>query len=273
MSKMRKYWHSKRGGLHRARQDRPNHGDDTLELRGEVLRLDGKLTEKQNTEWQDELRLRNAVYTGTFLPTLNQIKTRLESEHAKALEDLQARHRAEIDGTMALVADMRALVEDGRNLIADWIEVFDMERGSSGKYLFSTDVRALFADYDQLRTEHAAMARELKPLGRAVTERNRGRPIAASEAQIERVRTLRKAKRSLRAIVADTGLSLRTVRTILADRPAKQAVQRNREIDRLRQAEWRVRKRDFDASAQAGHRPTGRSGQALEDRQGPVIAF
>ncbi|MCZ6770783.1 MAG: hypothetical protein O7G83_02195 [Proteobacteria bacterium] len=69
---------------------------------------------------------------------------------------------------------------------------------------------------------------------------------------MKNVRRLRKAGNSLRAIAAQTGLGLRTVRTI-AEKDAgtgrigkRTNLLRKREIDRLRAAEHRSRKRIRD---------------------------
>ncbi len=78
------------------------------------------------------------------------------------------------------------------------------------------------------------------------------RPLQASQAQIKEVHKLRKAGASLRAIAAQTGLGLRTVRTIVdtdagTGRTANRTnLLRKREFDRLRAAEYRSRKRVRD---------------------------
>lgn len=94
-----------------------------------------------------------------------------------------------------------------------------------------------------------------------VTPRNVGRPLAASEAQVDTVRKLRKAGRSLRGIVDDTSLGLNTVRTIVGrmDGTDRTSVKHYQRIapDRARMAAWAARKRTPDALPQRLH-PTGR---------------
>jgi hypothetical protein len=81
-----------------------------------------------------------------------------------------------------------------------------------------------------------------------------GRPLAASEAQVERVRSLRKAGRSLRGIVDDTSLGLPTVRTIVGqmngnDRTAQKHRARLErvEIDRQQRTKWKRQRRTGNA--------------------------
>ncbi len=77
--------------------------------------------------------------------------------------------------------------------------------------------------------------------------------MAASKAQIAKVKELRKAGHSLRAVAKQTGLSLRTVRTILDNaagrgRRADRASElRRKEFGRMRAAAFRAKKRRFEA--------------------------
>ena len=78
-----------------------------------------------------------------------------------------------------------------------------------------------------------------------------GRPLAASEAQVAAVLKLHKAGKSLRWIVDETNLSLRTVRTIVdrkrgVDRTTKARRERI-EIDKHQRAHWKATKRTGDA--------------------------
>ena len=72
------------------------------------------------------------------------------------------------------------------------------------------------------------------------------------DAQVKEVRKLRKKGLSLRLIAAQTNLGLRTVRTIVeknqgTDRTSRRTnLLRKRELDRLRSAEYRARKRGRD---------------------------
>jgi hypothetical protein len=78
-----------------------------------------------------------------------------------------------------------------------------------------------------------------------------GRPLAASEAQIATVRRLHKQGKSLRWIVDETNLTLRTVRTIVGrddgtDRTTKTRREKI-EIDKFTRSRWKSQKRTGDA--------------------------
>jgi transposase len=86
-----------------------------------------------------------------------------------------------------------------------------------------------------------------------VRARTHGRPLAASEAQQRQVLALRKGGTSLREIVNITGLSLRTVRTVIGkadgtDRTTRRTNELRRlELNRAAMASYRARKRTRDA--------------------------
>jgi DNA-binding CsgD family transcriptional regulator len=113
------------------------------------------------------------------------------------------------------------------------------------------------ANYDALHDAHVALLRRWNALvpkyNAAIVPRTFGRPLAASEAQQRQVLALRKAGKSLRAIVNTTGLSLRTVRTIIGkadgtDRTTKRTNEvRRLELNRAAMATYRARKRARDA--------------------------
>jgi hypothetical protein len=82
--------------------------------------------------------------------------------------------------------------------------------------------------------------------------REPGRPLAASEAQIEEVRALHKDGKSRRFIVGRTGLGERTMRTIIEKKQGKDRTSRKRAFerklfkDKLRAAAYRskIKQRD-----------------------------
>ncbi len=168
--------------------------------------------------------------------------------------------RADNSRASDLVDEMREHVEDGNNLIDGWIEAFGMELNEDGIYDFGRDL--LLDQHSKLTEKHNKLLREWNKFvgeyNSTVAPRGIGRPLQASEAQVKEVRKLRKFrelrkhKSSLRDIAEQTGLSLRTVRTIVGkdagtDRTGKRAnLLRKREINRLRAAEYRAQKRTRD---------------------------
>ena len=83
-----------------------------------------------------------------------------------------------------------------------------------------------------------------------------GRPLAASDAQVATVLRLHKDGKSLRWIVDETSLSLRTVRTIVdrrngTDRTTK-ARREKIEIDKFQRAHWKTSEANRRCAAQAG---------------------
>ena len=162
--------------------------------------------------------------------------------------------RKERSQAVDLVDEMREHVEDANALIDSWKEAFDMELKDDGMWYFQPDKIA--TAYSILFEKHEKLVREWNKFvgdyNRTVAPRGLGRPLGASEAQVKNVRKLSKGGTSLRSIAEQTGLGLRTVRTIIekdagTGRASKRTnLLRRREIDRMRAAEYRVRKRARD---------------------------
>jgi transposase len=108
-----------------------------------------------------------------------------------------------------------------------------------------------------LREEYNALVarfnRMVPKYNAVVAPRGMGRPLAASDQQRAMVMRLHKAGTSLRGIAAQTGLGIRTVRTITegstgADRTSlKSEASRQRELHKARMTSYRARKRTRDA--------------------------
>ena len=155
-----------------------------------------------------------------------------------------------------LLDSMRDQIEDSDSLIESWIEAFDMELSDDGMWQFDKSIRELLDSHCTLQEEHRKLIREwnkfVPDYNSTVAPRRIGRPLQAGEAQVAATRKLRKSGNSLRAIAAETGLGIRTVRTIVetdanTGRSSKRVnVLRKREFDRLRAAEYRARKKAQD---------------------------
>jgi hypothetical protein len=88
--------------------------------------------------------------------------------------------------------------------------------------------------------------------------RNIGRPLAASEAQVAKVLSLREQRYSLRAIVDETNLGLATVRTIVGrkDGTDRTSIKHLSKIDpeRARIKVWQAKERTRQAMPKRLHK-------------------
>lgn len=159
--------------------------------------------------------------------------------------------RAEVTEAHQLVIDMREQVEDADRLLDNWIDTFEMQRGDDGNWLFDPSQSELWEKHLELWKSHQELRQKwnkfVPEYNAAIKTREMGRPVAASTAQQDDVHRRRKAGQSLRAIATVTGLGLKTVRTIIANKPRKPTNElRRRELDRLRAARYRARKKARD---------------------------
>ena len=148
------------------------------------------------------------------METKAELRTEVERLNEQIKELRQERGEA-----LDLVDQMREQVEDSNALIDSWIEVFDMEQGEDGVWLFDSQQRKLWQDHAALHEAHQKLIRQwnkfIGEYNSTVAPRDLGRPLQASDAQVKEVLRLRKAGTSLRAIAAQTNLGFRTVRTIV----------------------------------------------------------
>lgn len=189
---------------------------------------------------------------------MNELRGRVEELEAdlRYRDDQIKELRQDNSRAFDQAAEMREQVEDSNALTQSWIEVFEMEQNDDGEWVFDRRQSKVWDDYSKLLDSHNKMVRNWNKFtgdyNATVAPRCLGRPLDASEAQIKKVRKLRKAGGSLRAIAEQTGLGLRTVRTIVGkdagtDRTSKRTnLLRKHEVDRQRAADYRVRKRARD---------------------------
>jgi hypothetical protein len=155
--------------------------------------------------------------------------------------------RNDLNKAEALITEEREHIEDASALISSWIEAFDMAQGEDGKWIYAewmndaAAARDLYLDLVKKWNRHVTL------FNNTVVRRNVGRPLLASETQVQQVRKLHKAGRSLRAIQEETSLGFQTVRTIVdggvgRDRTSVRHLQR---IDpsRFKEEPWRERTR------------------------------
>ena len=176
----------------------------------------------------------------------------LESE-LKRRDDKIKELTTERDEAHKLVDQMRENTERHNETIDQWIEVFGMLENDKGIWIFDPEQTKLWEQYDALLTDYLRLIRQwnkfIAEYNAAVRPRERGRPLAASEAQCADVIKRRKSGEPLRKIAYATGLGVRTVCTILdkgtaRDRTAKRTnLLRRQQFDRLRAANYRAKKR------------------------------
>jgi len=187
---------------------------------------------------------------------MNELKARIEElkSDLRYRDDQIKELREENHRVRELNDEMGEGIESGNELIQSWIEVFELEQNEDGVYVFNPGL--LLDQHSKLFEEHEKLLREWnKFVGQynaTIDPQGIGRPLQASDTQVTEVRGLRKAGASLRGIAEETGLGIRTVRTIVGkdagtDRASKRTNRlRKREIDRLRAAHHRAQKRTRD---------------------------
>jgi hypothetical protein len=160
-------------------------------------------------------------------------------ERDRRLADLKRDLDVERDLTQRLDEHLR----DASDMIEQWKQAFDMVLNEEGLWVWDSS----FAQGEQWLQKYQALLREwnafVPDYNAVVRPRNVGRPLAASEAQCDQVRKLRKAGASLRGIAEETNLTLTTVRTIVdqadgVDRTTRKHLARI-DPDRAAERQWR----------------------------------
>jgi hypothetical protein len=124
--------------------------------------------------------------------------------------------KSEIDGLRQVVRDMEEWVKERDAYLEEFITTFGLDLDNDGFYRngdFIQRHQQLFDDYNELVTRQNKLVRRFN--ANIASVQPVGRPIAASEAQQDRVLKLHKAGRSSRWIAEETGLSRRTVTTVI----------------------------------------------------------
>jgi hypothetical protein len=165
---------------------------------------------------------------------------------AAELEDeLKERDRRIADLKRDLTQRLAEHLRDAGDIIDAWKQAFEMEQNEEGVWVWKTS----FVEGDEWFGKYLAIVQDwnrfVPEYNAAVRPRNVGRPLAASEAQCDQVRKLRKAGTSLRDIADETSLSLQTVRTIVdqaggVDRTTLKHLARI-DPDRARERQWRAK--------------------------------
>jgi hypothetical protein len=118
--------------------------------------------------------------------------------------------RKDVELERKIVADLRELIEEYQEWIGRFEEGWEITRTNDGTLTSEGgwDAAREYVDkYNELVRRWNRYAATIQPVGR---------PIEASDAQEQEVVALRKKGVSLRGITKQTGLGLKTVRTIIA---------------------------------------------------------
>ena len=166
--------------------------------------------------------------------------------------------RMELEEARTLVASMKEQVEKEAELRQSWIDVFEMQLDDDGSWKFNPNQNELWQKHEDLLSDYEALIAKWNKFVPRVQRRRttpvpvkaRGRPLGATDDQIDLARQLRDEGRSYRQIVDRTGLSLQTVRTIITGpEKAKEARQKlvRHILNNEAAARYRARKRQRDA--------------------------
>jgi hypothetical protein len=151
------------------------------------------------------------------MPTLRDRIATLEDELKQRDRRIKGL-RADIAKLEDLVTRQAEHVQDCADHIDRVIQAFDMVQGADGTWQWSADFLRGTEWFDKYRDLLKEWNRFAPEFNAKVRHRNVGRPLAASDAQVEQVLKLHKSGTSLRGIAEETSLGLRTIRTII-DRP------------------------------------------------------
>ncbi len=165
-----------------------------------------------------------------------ELKVRIE-ELEEELRQSKAREKelkAELIEARDLLDRQADTVESVHDLHQGWIDALQMVQSEDGAWSMS------LAFKDQIEAHSKLVDRWNRLVdrwNREVAPQPVGRPLQASDAQVKKVKKLRKKGHSLRGIVMDTGLSMSTVRTITSrdtEAARKEKTKQKRELGRLR---------------------------------------
>jgi hypothetical protein len=165
-------------------------------------------------------------------PSLRERITALEDElkqRDRRIQELKA-DAVKLEDLIARQSDH---IRDCADQIDRWIQAFDMVQDEDGLWNWSGDFvggEEWFRKYKNILKDWNHFVPEWNAVMR---HRNVGRPLAASDAQVEQVLKLHKAGLSLRGIAEETSLGLRTVRTIV-ERPDWRDRAGRKHLERIR---------------------------------------
>jgi hypothetical protein len=190
--------------------------------------------------------------------TTDSLKRRIGEleDEVKQRDERIAELRDERDEQTDLINRLREHAEDYTNVMESWRDTFDMKivEARDGREVWTWE--PFWEEHGGLRDNYNALVRDWNKYLPLINGRTQpvGRPLAASEAQVETVRKLHKDGMSLRDIMIETNLGFSTVRTIVGqinrnDRTTRKHRERFEriQIDKAQAARWKRKKRTGDA--------------------------
>jgi uncharacterized coiled-coil protein SlyX len=180
--------------------------------------------------------------------------------------------REEVDEQRDLLRRMQEHIEDADNTLERWKETFHMMEDENGKWTwepFWDERNKIIDDYNDLAHRWNKYLPIINGRSQPV-----GRPLGASEAQVATVLKLHKQGVSLRGIVDETSLGLRTVRTIIdkrndTDRTTRKHRERLERIDNRQQmTRWKRQKRTGDALPKQAQRVVEEGRELVKEAKG-----
>lgn len=170
------------------------------------------------------------------------------------LREAERRHaelKTERDQARDLIERMREQIDDANAVIESWIEAFEMVLDDNGVWKWSPS----FIEGDQWVEKYRALLRQWNAFvpryNARVNPKDIGRPLAATKEQEKEILKLHGRSMSLRAIAAEIGIGVQTVRTVVGrqsftDRSSMKRLERL-DPDRPSVIAWKARKRARDA--------------------------
>jgi len=167
-------------------------------------------------------------------------------------DQARAELRSELDEANDILRRFDEYVEDYNGTLESWRQTFDMVMTDDGAWTWDP----FWDKHNQLIDQYNDLVKRWNRNLTAFNDNQRdvGRPLAASEAQVAEVIELHDWHYSLREIVDQTSLGLQTVRTIVGRHHGRDRTSKKRranaekiEINKFERAHWKTQKRTGDA--------------------------
>lgn len=159
----------------------------------------------------------------------------------------------DLDEANDLIERLQEHLQEGDEHIESWIQAFEMVVNDDGVWEWDSEYTGGHEWFEKYVALVAKWNKLVPKWNARILQRNVGRPLAASDAQREQALRLHKQGASLRGIADETGLGLRTVRTIVesGNGTDRTTVKHRRRMERIqpdpREKSWRANLRTRNA--------------------------